>query len=190
MTNSKRLLASGVAAMGAAAVAFATQASLNVKLGLWETHTQAKMTGDVAAMLPESQMQNMTPEQRAKMQQIMQQAMASMQKPHYGKQCMTAEKLAKGFDTSANQNSNCKNTVTTNTSTQFESHLVCSGAGAEGTSATIHVSAQSPEHVIGTVISDQSSGGKGLAFSATFEGKWLSSDCGTVKDWQEEPAPK
>ena len=112
-----------------------------------------------------------------------------MQKPHYAKECMTAEKLAKGFDMGDEKDSNCKTTVTSNTSTTYEAHVACSGA--HGNYATnVRVTADSSSHVIGTFKSDASNGANGMAFSGTFEGKWLGADCGAIKDRQEEPPPK
>jgi Spy/CpxP family protein refolding chaperone len=187
MSNLKWIVAASVLVVGVGVlVAHAAQPALNVKLGLWETHTQAKMSGDMSGMISEAQLQSMTPEQRAKMQAAMQQAMAAMQKPHYAKECMTAEKLAKGFDMG---NGNCKSTVITNTASEFDTHMVCM-RGGESQSMTVHVIATSPEHVTGVMKGDENSGSKGVSYSGTFEGKWLGSDCGAVKDRQEEPAPK
>jgi hypothetical protein len=191
MSNRKRIMTAGLGVIGGAVALWvhAATPALNVKLGLWETRTEAKLSGDMSGMMSDAQMQNMTPEQKARMQAAMQQAMSAMQKPHYAKVCMTAEKLAKGFDTG--NDSNCKSTITTNTASQYESHVVCSGAGAGGEhSMTVHVTADSPEHVTGVMQGDQSAGAKGVSYSGTFEGKWLASDCGTVKDHQSEPAPK
>jgi hypothetical protein len=181
------VLALGVAA-ASALVVHAAQPALNVKLGLWETHTQAQMSGDTSAMIPQDQLAKMTPEQRAQVQALMQQSMAAMQKPHYAKECMTAEKLAKGFDMGDSKSGNCTNTVTTNTGSQYEAHVVCSGNHGQQ-AMTVHITADSPTHVLGTVKSDGSEGSKSMSFSGTFEGKWLGSDCGSVKDRQEEPAP-
>jgi hypothetical protein len=188
MTNLKRIVAASVGVVGVGVlVAHAAQPALNVKLGLWETHTEAKLSGDMSGMISDAQLQSMTPEQRAKMQAAMQQAMAAMQKPHYAKECMTAEKLAKGFD--MGDKDNCKSTITTNTASQYEAHVICM-RGGESNSMTVHVAATSPEHVAGVMKGDASNGSKGMSYSGTFEGKWLGSDCGTVKDRQEESAPK
>jgi hypothetical protein len=191
MSAKKRVLVLGLAVAGAATAALmvhAAQPALNIKLGLWETHTEAKLSGDMAAMIPEAQLAQMTPEQRARIQAAMQQSMAAMQKPHYAKECMTAEKIAKGFDMGDDKSGNCKNTITTNTGSQYEAHVVCSGNyGAQA--MTVQITADSPTHVLGTVKGDESQGSKGVSYSGTFEGRWLASDCGSVKDRQEEPGP-
>jgi hypothetical protein len=189
MRNLRRIAAVGVGAASVGILAVqAAQPMLNVKLGLWETHTEAKMSGDMSAMMSDEQLSRMTPEQKARMQAAMQQAMAAMQKPHYAKVCMTAEKLSKGFDT-GEEREGCKSTVISNTASQFEEHVVCTG-GRNAHSMTVHITATSPEHVTGVMKGDESNGANGVSYSGTFEGKWLASDCGTVKDREEEPAPR
>lgn len=188
MSQTKRILMLGFGVAGAALVVHAAQPALNIKLGLWETHTEAKLSGDMAAMIPEDQLAKMTPEQRARMQAAMQQSMAAIQKPHYAKQCMTAEKVAKGFDMGDEKSGNCKNTITTNTGSQYEAHVMCSGNYGQH-AMTVHINADSPTHIIGTVKGDESQGSKGMSYSGTFEGKWLSSDCGAIKDREDESGP-
>jgi hypothetical protein len=193
MSNKKRIVTLGLGMVGGALALWvhAATPALNVKLGLWETRAEVKMSGDMSGMISDAQMQNMTPEQKARMQAAMQQAMAEMQKPHYAKSCMTAQKLARGFDVTDERDSSCTSTITTNTGSQYEAHVVCGGgAGRPAHSMTVHVTAESAEHVTGVVKGDQTQGSKGMAYSGTFEGKWLASDCGTVKDYQPEPAPK
>jgi hypothetical protein len=130
----------------------------------------------------------MTPEQKARMQAALQQSMAAMQRPHYAVECMTAEKVAKGFDMGDSKSGNCTNAITTNTGSQYEANVICTGnAGQQA--MTVHITADSPTHVLGTVNGEQSRGSGGVSYSGTFEGKWLSSDCGAVKDRQEQPGP-
>ena len=191
MSQTKRILVLGLGVAGAVAAALvvhAAQPALNIKLGLWETHTEAKMSGDLSAMIPEDQLAKMTPEQRQRIQAAMAQSMAAMQKPHYAKECMTAEKVAKGFDMGDDKSGNCKNTITTNTGSQYEAHVVCSGnAGQQA--MTVRITADSPTHVMGTVKGDETQGSKGVSYSGTFEGRFLGSDCGAIKDRQEVPGP-
>jgi hypothetical protein len=191
MSRSKRtlILSLGVAGTAAAALmVHAAQPALNIKLGLWETHTEAKISGDLSAMIPADQLAKMSPDQRAKMEAAIQQSMAAMQKPHYAKECMTAEKVAKGFDMGDDKSGNCKNTIVTNTGSQYEAHVVCSGSHGQQ-AMTVHINADSPTHVIGTVKGDDSQGAQGMSYSGTFEGRWLASDCGVIKDRQEEAGP-
>lgn len=183
MSNHKWKLGGGLALV--AAIAWGAQAAdtphLNVKLGLWEMHMVPQVSGDYPS-IPEDQLAKMTPDQRAKMQAAMQMAMASMNKPRVTQDCMTAEKLQRGFG--ENDSVNCKTTVMTNSSSDFESHQICSDTNGTRDSL-LHVSAKGPDHVTGTIKSAMSHGSKSMTFNATMEGKWLSSDCGDVKDSKE-----
>jgi hypothetical protein len=178
----------GLGALGVWAVQAAeptVQAHLNVKLGLWEMVTKPQVTGDMAAMAAPD-MANMTPEQRARMQQAMQAAMASMQEPRVIRECMTAEKLSRGFNIG---NDNCKTTVVKNSSTEFEVHGQC--AERDGAHTVVaHFTALSSDHVVGTAHSDMSHNGSAMSFDAKMEGKWLSADCGNVKDSEVVKGPK
>jgi hypothetical protein len=167
-------------------VAHAAQdtAHLNIKLGLWEMAMNPKVSGDVPS-IPEDRLQNMPPEQRAKVQASMQAMMADMNKPKLMKECMTPEKLAKGFNTANADSANCKTTVLKNTSSEIETTQQCSDAQGSHTSR-LHVSALSTDHVQGSAHSEMSRGAKNMVFDATVEGKWLGPDCGTVKDAEME----
>jgi hypothetical protein len=192
MLSQKWIVACGIGLLGAtmvAARAAQETAHLNVKLGLWEMAMNPQISGDVPS-IPEDQLQNMSPEQRAKVQVAMQAMMMNMRQPKLMKECMTAEKLAKGFNTGSDDATNCKTTVLKNTSSEFESTQQCVERAGTRTSK-LHVSALSSDHVQGTVHSDMAqSSGKGMTFDATVEGKWLGPDCGTVKDVEIEKAPK
>jgi len=191
MLRGKWMVTLGMGLVGATMlVAHAAQetAHLNVKLGLWEMMMNPKISGDVPS-IPEEQLQNMTPEQRAKVQAAMQGMMANLGKPKRMKECMTPERLAKGFNTGAEDGNNCKTTVVKNSGSEFESTQQCSDAQGNRQSK-LRISALSSDHIQGSVHSDMSRGGKGMTFDATVEGKWLGADCGTVKDVEIENEPK
>jgi Spy/CpxP family protein refolding chaperone len=180
MSNHQWAVGGGVALLGA--IMLVAQAAdmphLNVKLGLWEVHTVPQMSGDYSGMA-EDQLANLTPEQRARMQAAVQAAMAGMNKPRLTQECMTAERIQRGFG--ERDSANCKTTVMTNSGSEFESRQICTDT--QGTSdSLVHVSAKGPDHVIGTVKTALSRGGRSMNLNATMEGKWLSSDCGDVKD--------
>jgi Spy/CpxP family protein refolding chaperone len=183
MSNQKWVVGGGLALVGT--IVLVTQAAdmphLNVKLGLWEVHMVPQVSGDYPSM-SDDQLAKMTPEQRARIQAAMQAAMSEMNKPRVTQDCMTAEKLQRGFG--EKDSVNCKTAVMSNSSSEFESRQICTDS--DGTrDSLLHVSAKGPDHVIGTVKSAMSHGGKGMTFNATMEGKWLSADCGDVKDSKE-----
>lgn len=164
-------------------------AHLNIKVGLWEMAMNPQISGDMPS-IPEEQLKNATPEERARMQAMMQLMMANARKPRLFKECMTVEKLATGFNTgSEDSTTGCKTTIVKNTGSEFESMQHCSTEQGTGTSS-LHVSALSSDQVHGTLHSEMSRpGGKGMTYDATVEGKWLGPDCGTVKDIEQEKTP-
>ena len=189
MRNLMRFVGMGIGVVGVTMlVAHAAQPALNVKLGLWETQVNPQISGDLATSIPDEQLQKMTPEQRAKMQQAMQAMQASMAQPHLAKDCMTAEKLAKGFNFGTEESPQCRTTIVTNSGSEFESHQECAENGGSR-STSIHIIAKSSDHITGEIRSNTTKGGKVMAFNATMEGRWLGSDCGAIKDYQAEKLP-
>jgi hypothetical protein len=177
----------GVIVLAGAALSVARAAEgphINVKLGLWEVHTVPQVTGDYPAMA-DDQLAKMTPEMRARMQAAMQAAMADMNKPRNMKECMTAEKLQRGFNAGSQESSGCKTTVVTNSGTEFESKQMCTEPDGNRNSV-LHITAKSSDHVVGTVQSQMSHNGRAMSFNATMEGRWLGADCGAVKDVEIE----
>ena len=65
----------------------------NIKPGLWEVTVTPKMSGEMP--IPDDQLAKMTPDQRAKVEAMVKGAGS---KPHVYKDCMTPEKIAKGFE--------------------------------------------------------------------------------------------
>lgn len=154
--------------------------NLGVEMGLWEVTTHAQTSG---AMPPEvqQQLQNMPPEQRQKIMAAMQAAMADAQRGHVFKECMTRERLARGFGKD-DEPAQCKSSLVRNTRTDFEYHKVCSSQ--DGTShtekAVFHMADR--HHVSGTVDVVAARGGHPMTIHQDLDGKWLASSCGSVKN--------
>ena len=181
----------GALGAGAAAVMLAYAADtpqLNVKLGLWEIATHPQVNGNLP--ITDEQLAKLPPDQRAKFEAAMQAAIARGAQPRIFKECMTAEKRSHGFEAGSDPSkTNCKVTLVTNTSNEFESHRECvSDDGKQSTS--VHFQVVSSDHVAGTVNALISHGGKTMTVNSTMEGKWLGADCGAVKDIElEKTAP-
>ena len=95
--------------------------------------------------------------------------------------------MSRGFDT-GNDDKNCRSTILSNTASDYEAHLTCSSQ--EGPrSVDLHITAQSAEHVSGTVHSEMSRNGKTMTVNGTIEGKFVAADCGSVKDSAQEKTP-
>jgi Protein of unknown function (DUF3617) len=154
----------------------------NIKPGLWEVTTNPKMSGQMP--IPEEQLAKMTPEQRARLQAAMQ---AGGSKPRVYKECMTPEKIARGFemDRGADEAS-CKRTIVSSTANELTLHDECS-RGADRKSVTdVHFEIKSGTQMNGKINVVVTSSGKTMTVDSTVQGKWLSASCGTVKDAELE----
>ena len=146
---------------------------LNVKLGLWEVSTSGKTGGEI----PEQMLAQIPPERRAQMIAAIK---AGANRTHTYRQCMTADKLNKGFDVQPGRDG-CQRTVVSNTSTDMTVREQCSGPeGAQNIEAHFH--ADSSESVTGTISVSMSRGGQMMTFDNNMQGKWLGASCGNVKD--------
>src|SRR5690242_2950431 len=122
MSITRIVLGSAAGALCIAYLVYAAPppAAMAVDLGLWEITSQGKMSG--APMIPADRLAQMPPEQRAKIE-------AMLAKVGHGrkfKECMTEERRQKGFDERHEHSSDCKTTVVTNNSSEYEVHSECS----------------------------------------------------------------
>ncbi len=167
-----------------AAVALSAQAgqpvNLGVDKGLWELTTHPRVSGAMPPQL-QQQLQSMPPAQRARVEATMQAAMAAAQSEHVLKECMTARRLSNAFD-SASHPAQCKSTLVSNTSTEFEYHRVCALKDGKGHTETARFHLLDPHHLSGTVDIVTTGPGHSITVHESIEGKWLASSCGAVKD--------
>jgi hypothetical protein len=190
MSGKKLALVSalGTGVIAAVLASAADVPQLNVKLGLWEIATHPQVNGSVP--ITDEQLAKLPPDQRAKFEAAMQAAVARGAQPRVFKECMTAEKRARGFDAGSGQSkNNCQVTLVTNTASEFESHRECvTDDGKQSTS--VHFQVVGPDHVSGTVNAVISHGTKTMTVNSTMEGKWLGANCGSVTDIEvEKTAP-
>src|SRR5215470_18928091 len=130
-----------------------TAPRLNVKLGLWEVTTTTSMAG--APPIPSDALANMTPEQRAMVEQRM--SMGGAPRTSTEKTCETKEKLEKD-NLFKGKDDECTRTPVTNTATRVEMKMHCSVKGYTS-DGTIRFDAISPENVKGAM--DMTSSEKG-----------------------------
>jgi hypothetical protein len=180
VTNRLGAIAAAGFLVAAAYAATPDKLAMDVDLGLWEVSTAGDMSG--APPIPEALLQRMTPEQQAKMQA----AIANRSAPKKFKQCMTAEKASRGFGED-DEGGNCKLTVTTNTSSEFQAEKQCTSDGGKNYDAKIHFTLSGKRRAKGTIdINLVQPDGKSTMFHRTVDAQWLSSDCGTIKDTEME----
>jgi hypothetical protein len=150
----------------------------NIKLGLWEITTTTKMAG--LPGMSDEMLAKIPPERRAKMLAALE---ARSGKPHVAKQCMTEEKIARGFKT--DEGDSCTRQVLASSATEVKVHDECTTEqGKRITDA--HFQMTDHEHMTGTVHVVMTRGERTMNLDGTLEGKWLSASCGNVKDVEVE----
>jgi hypothetical protein len=175
---SLKLLRLGSLALAVACVAQAADyVKPNIKPGLWEVTHTPQVKGQMP--IPEDQLAKMTPEQRERVQAAMK---AGMAKAHVYKECMTPEKIARALDLDrGSQDTSCKRAIVTSSETELRLHDECTRTN--GKSVTdVHVQIEGATRLTGAVDVVMSSGGKTMTVNSKLSGKWLSTDCGAVKD--------
>ena len=163
--------------VGFAMPAHAADPALDVKTGLWELTSTGTTSG--APPIPEEALARMTPEQRAKMESAMQEAIGRNNQPHVSKSCITQRQLEKAPDFAEQHDKSCKQTVVTRTAAVVETRVECSGP--QKRSGTFRFQALSREAIRGEVSMVLSGGDKTMTSKFTLDGKWLGADCGNVK---------
>ena len=149
---------------------------LKVKPGLWEMTSDSERSG--APPIPPEALARMSPEQRAKFEAALQQSMGP--KHRVAKHCVTQANIDKGFEKMEHMGGdNCTQTVTSSTSTLRAGSFACTGR--EAASGTYRFEARNPESVAANWDVTMSNGGKDMKMKSVMQGKWLGSDCGSVK---------
>jgi hypothetical protein len=183
---SRNLLQVALTALAATTLAHAADlVKPNIKPGLWEVSTTPQVSGQMP--IPDEQLAKMTPEQRAKMEAAMKSYMANSAKPRVYKDCMTPEKIAKGFDVDRQgEDSSCKRKVLSSSTSELTLHDECNRS-AEQTVSDVHFEIKGGTQMSGKInVVNTSSSGKTFTFKAAIQGKWLSASCGSVKDIEKE----
>ena len=133
--------------------------------------------------IPADQLAKMIPEQPALIEAAMKSAGA---KPHVYKECMTPEKIAKGFemDRGADEAS-CKRNVISSTTSELTLHDECNDAKRKS-STDVHFEIKGGTQMNGKVHIVVTQSGKSMTVDSTLTGKWLNASCGAVKDAEPE----
>jgi len=156
----------------------------NIKPGLWEVTTHPHISGQMP--IPEEQLAKMTPEQRARFEAAMKSHATEGAKPRVYKECMTPEKIARGFDIDRNgDDASCKRNVVSSSANELTLHDECSKPDRK-TSMDVHFEVKSGTQMRGKIDVVMTSAGKTMKVNSTLEGKWLGASCGTVKDAELE----
>jgi hypothetical protein len=180
---SRKLLPIALATLGATALVQAADLMKpNIKPGLWEVSHHPQVSGQV--QIPEEQLAKMTPEQRAQMEAALKNYAANSSKPHVYKECMTPQKIARGFDL-AREESGCTRKVVSSSANELTLHDECSKQRGK-TVSDVHFEIKNGTQMSGKINVVMSSGSKTMTMNSTVEGKWLGASCGAVKGVEAE----
>jgi hypothetical protein len=157
--------------------AHAGDVALNVKTGLWETTVAMKITGQLP--ISDADLEKMPPERRQQIEAAMKATIANASQPHVAKTCVTAEQLRKGLSFKSEDQPSCKRTIVTSSASTWEMHEECTGDSPRTTTIRFH--ANSHEEIDGEMHMTMQKGERTMTSNGTVHGKWLSSDCGSVK---------
>ncbi len=153
--------------LGAAALPIAALAA-HGKVGLWEITTRMSMPG-MMAQIP--------PDQLARMQAM------GVHMPDgqaiTTQHCMTASEVAADKPPPMRNARDCTMSNMTHDAHGFSADMICTGE-MEG-HGHVSVSYDSDEHYAGNYSFTGTAQGHPQSMTTSFEGKWISPDCGTVK---------
>jgi hypothetical protein len=163
--------------MVAGVVTLASAASLDVATGLWEVTSQGETSG--MPPIPPEALAHMTPEQQQKVKAAMAEAIGRSGQPTVTRACITQQQLDRGLHFSPREQPNCKQTTLNTSAHTMDAHMICTGE--QRANGNLHVEATDRHAITGDFDFVSSDGKNTITIKRTLAGKWLSSDCGTVK---------
>jgi hypothetical protein len=155
--------------LGAAALAPMTALAAHGKVGLWEITTHMSMPG-MSAQIP--------PEAMARMKAM------GIQMPgnqtFTAQHCMTADEVAQDKPPPMRNAQDCVMSNYSHDAHNVSVDMVCKGANMDG-QGHVNVSYDSDEHYSGSFSFTGTAHGHPANMTNSFDGKWISADCGSVK---------
>lgn len=175
----KLVLLGALILLASAALAVDAWHPLNVKYGLWETTMNNKVSGlpPVSADM-QAKLAQLPPDQRARIEAMMNNMGKGMPQTHGYKSCLTADKMK----TNPFSEKNCTWTNLTSTATRLVGHGTCvTGSENMKTDVTMDIEAVNSENVKGTVKMIMSNGGHSMTSEVNMTSKYVGPDCGDTK---------
>lgn len=152
----------------------------DIKPGLWEVTSNPQISGEMP--IPEDQLSKLTPEQRARLEAAMKASAAKGAPPRVYKECMTPEKIARGFEIDRHgDDSSCKRNVVSSTASELTLHDECNKPERK-TVTDVHFEVKGGTQMSGKINVVMTSANKTMTVNSTLRGKWLAASCGPVKD--------
>lgn len=149
---------------------------LDIKLGLWETTSTSNMSG--APPIPSDVLAKMTPEQRARFEQMIQ-AHTGAPTTRTHKYCVTKEKLERDLSF-GEEKGKCSHDIVASSSSVADVKFHCAENDVT-TNGTAKFQAVNSENVKGTVHAVTSGNGHTMTVDLTLTSRYLGPACGDVK---------
>jgi hypothetical protein len=184
MHNVLRLAAASLCLVSVAALGGERVA---VKPGLWEFSNLTLNSG--VPPIPEDMLAKMPPEARARMEAAMQgRGSAGPGAARTYRQCITEQDLEHPFRPEEDKETHCTHKVLSRTATSMAVEMECTSLGKhEGTvHGTFKWRAPTSESMSGTIDMTVTAEGRTMTHQSTITGKWLGTDCGTVKPRKQD----
>lgn len=148
----------------------------DIKPGLWDFSVTVQMSG----MPPIPNLDQMTPEQRARIEG----AMKNMgNQTHSSKSCVTREGIEKAIAESSNsQNNKCSPKIMNMSSSKVALHMECTQDRGTKTNGDITIDRKDGEHIVGIgTMKSTMANGRSMDVKWSLTGTFVASDCGNVK---------
>ena len=158
------------------ATAGARAVPLDVKTGLWESTVTTESSG-----MPPIDMSRLSPEQRARLEAVFKQRAAQGPRTRTTKTCLTKDKLAEDPAAEpAEKGESCSTKIISQSSRHWQGKRICTLNGRKR-EFDVNITALSRERTRGTVKVVMSDASRSMKVNGTIAGKWLASDCGSVR---------
>lgn len=145
---------------------------LNVKTGTWEMSYTVNATGQMP--FSDERLAQLTPEMRARMEQLWKEQTSNAAQTHTTKRCITEEDLRKFAFADASKS--CTLTVLASSSAKLDVREECNTKDGKKTT-TYHLQAPTPESVKGDVDQEMTASSRTMKIKGTFTAKWIGSAC-------------
>ncbi|HEY1638068.1 MAG TPA: DUF3617 family protein [Rhizomicrobium sp.] len=149
--------------------------ALQIRPGLWEYADRPKVTGDT--IFPDAMLAHVPPAQRA---QFLAETRKQMVEPQKARECMTQPKFEQRVSLSF---TGCARKVLSNTASALEILTVCrSETQGMRQETQQRIVMSSPVVATSSTRAVSTRGGKAMTLESTEIGRWISADCGNLKN--------
>ena len=168
----------GVVILASGHVGAAFAASPNAKPGLWESTVTRQMQG--APVAPVADSAKLTPEQRARLEQMMSLRGTTAPTTSIVRYCITAEAAQRweSFAQESGADPKCERTVQDESAASLRMSIVCAGGQQQG---TVAFTATDANRIRGTISWVRRETGGDRKTTVEIDSHWVSADCGAVQ---------